>query len=221
MARAFAAADVEGDVDRLLDPLTLHDIGFDLVRRGEAVWLLGAGRGGLTLTRASTGTAVYGGPTPESWRYTVTAPGPSETSTTFAPAGRVHVRQNAAPEAPWRGRSGLTVAAASGVLATSLAGSLLGQSQATADNLREAIQSGLRLALPETTAAGGGQGRVAAPLTDWKPYRLGPTGRTPRSDCTRWCCRRRRACAGCRRRWCRGRTRPARRRAKASGNTWR
>ncbi len=76
VARAFAAATVEGD-DRLLDPLTLDDVGFDLVTRGEAVYLLGAGRGGLTLTRASTGTAVYGGPEPDTWRYTITAPGPS------------------------------------------------------------------------------------------------------------------------------------------------
>ncbi len=42
-----------------------------------------------------------------------------------------------------------------------------------ADNLRAAISQGLRLALPETTMAGAGAGRIAAPQTDWKPYRLG------------------------------------------------
>ena len=108
----------------------------------------------------------------------------------LAPASRVvHVRHNTDPSAPWRGRSGLAVAAATGALAASLAGSLTaeseipitrvipqpsGNSQTTADSIREAISTGLRLALPETTAAGGGAGRSSAPLTDWKPYRIGP-----------------------------------------------
>ena len=49
-----------------------------------------------------------------------------------------------------------------------------GDSQTTAESIRKAITEGLRLALPETTASGHGSGRSSAPLTDWKPYRLGP-----------------------------------------------
>ena len=35
VARAFAAAEVEGDADGLLDPTTLYQMGFDLVREGQ------------------------------------------------------------------------------------------------------------------------------------------------------------------------------------------
>ena len=65
-----------------------------------------------------------------------------------------------------------------------------GDSQSTANSIRNAITTGLRLALPETVAAGGGSGRASAPLTDWKPYRLGPDymaggRRTPRAGAAR------------------------------------
>ena len=35
VARAFAAAEVVGDADGLLDPTTLYQMGFDLVREGS------------------------------------------------------------------------------------------------------------------------------------------------------------------------------------------
>ena len=63
VARAFAAAEVDGDEEGLLDPTTLYQMGFDLIREGQSVWLLEAGTGRLRLTRASTGSDVYhGGP---------------------------------------------------------------------------------------------------------------------------------------------------------------
>ena len=101
----------------------------------------------------------------------------------------IHIRQNSDPTCPWRGRSGLAVALSSGGLAASLVHALTaegeipisriipqpqGDSQSTANSIRKSITTGLRLALPETVAAGGGAGRSSAPLTDWKPYRLGP-----------------------------------------------
>ena len=188
VGRAFAAAEVEGD-DGLLDPLTMEALGWDLVAQGQSIWLLDVGSDGPRLTRSTSSTAVYGGDSPSSWRYTITSPGPSQTQTSSAGSDRVlHARQNTSPDAPWRGRSGLDVAASSGALAMALAGSLaaegeipivrvipqpFGQSQATADNIRDAVQRGLRLALPETTQAGGGAGRMTSPQTDWKPYRVG------------------------------------------------
>ena len=190
VARAFAAAEVEGD-DGLIDPTTLYQMGFDLVREGQSVWLLDVGSGRLRLSRAATGTDVYqGGPAPESWTYQVTTNGPSTTHTIRASADQViHIRQNSDPTCPWRGRSGLAVAQASGGLAATLVHALtaegevpslriipqpFGQSQTAADNIRAAVNSGLKLALPETTASGGGAGRSSSPLTDWKSYTLQP-----------------------------------------------
>ena len=60
VARAFAAAEVSGD-DGLLDPTTLYEMGFDLVREGQSLWLLDGGTGRLRLSRASTGSDVYQG----------------------------------------------------------------------------------------------------------------------------------------------------------------
>ena len=190
VARAFAAAGVEGD-DGLLDPGTLYQMGFDLVREGQSLWLLDANTGRLRLSRASTGSDVYqGAAARESWTYRLTLPGPSVTTTVRASADQViHIRQNSDPTCPWRGRSGLAVAQSSGGLAATLVHALTaegdipisriipqpqGDSQNTADSIRQAITTGLRLALPETTTAGHGAGRSSAPLTDWKPYRLGP-----------------------------------------------
>ena len=190
VARAFAAAEVEGD-DGLLDPTTLYAMGFDLVREGQTLWLLEAGTGRLRLSRAATGTDVYqGAAAAASWTYQVTLPGPSITHTVRASADQViHIRQNSDPTCPWRGRSGLAVAQASGGLAASLVHALtaegevpslriipqpFGQSQPAADSIRAAVNTGLRLALPETTASGGGAGRSSAPLTDWKSYTIQP-----------------------------------------------
>ena len=190
IARAFAAAGVDGD-DGLLDPGTLYQMGFDLVREGQSLWLLDASTGRLRLSRASTGSDVYEGSADrESWVYRLTLPGPSVTTTVRARGDQViHIRQNSDPTCPWRGRSGLEVAQSSGGLASTLVHALTaegevpvsriipqpqGDSQSTANSIRNAITTGLRLALPETVAAGGGSGRASAPLTDWKPYRLGP-----------------------------------------------
>ena len=92
--------------DGLLDPATLYQMGYDLVREGETVWLLEAGTRGLRLLRASTGTDVYqGGAARESWTYRLTLPGPSTTTTVRASADQViHIRQNSDPTNPWRGR---------------------------------------------------------------------------------------------------------------------
>ena len=121
IARAFAAAEVEGD-DGLLDPTTLYSMAFDLVREGQSLWLLDASTGRLRLSRASTGSDVYQGSAEhESWTYRLTLPGPSITTTVRASAEQVvHIRQNSDPTCPWRGRSALEVAQSSGVLAATL-----------------------------------------------------------------------------------------------------
>ena len=90
VARAFTAAEVDGDAEGLLDPATLYQMGYDLVREGETVWLLEAGTRGLRLLRASPGADVYqGGAARESWTYRLTLPGPSTTTTVRASADQV------------------------------------------------------------------------------------------------------------------------------------
>ena len=170
VARAFAAAGVEND-DGLLDATTLASMGFDLVREGQSIWLLDVGTGRPRLSRASTGSDVTEGSADrESWTYQLTLPGPSITTTVRASAEQViHLRQNSDPTCPWRGRSGLEVAQSSGGLASTLVHALTaegevpisriipqpqGDSQSTANSIRNAITTGLRLALPETVAAG-------------------------------------------------------------------
>ena len=80
VARAFAAAEVEGD-EGLLDPTTLYQMGYDLVTEGQTLWLLDGGTGRLRLSRAAPGTGVYeGAAAADSWTYQVTLPGPSITT---------------------------------------------------------------------------------------------------------------------------------------------
>ena len=97
--------------------------------------------------------------------------------------------------APWRGRAPLVLAGLSGALATALerslgqeiagpVGSLIPVPQdASAEGdddadpfgplKREIAALAGRVGLVETTAAGYGEGRAAAPAEDWKPRRIG------------------------------------------------
>ena len=167
-------------------------------------------------------TSTEGSADRESWVYRLTLPGPSVTTTVRASADRViHIRQNSDPTCPWRGRSGLEVAQSSGGLASTLVHALTaegevpisriipqpqGDSQSTANSIRNAITTGLRLALPETVASG----RMALdghPLRSQIGNRIGLARTTWRaaSTSTRWPCRRSRPCAAYRRRWHRAR----------------
>ena len=190
--RALASATVEGpeSVRQALTPSVLFNIGFDVARDGESVWRIGAG--GRLEPLASV--SVEGGPDPSTWQYRVDRPGPTLTETRTVPAaGVVHVRH--APDAmmPWRGRSPIAVASATGRLAAGLESALSDESnnapravvvaipegphdgQALADTIQ---QSRGRLNLPETTAGGYGD-RAGAPVRDWRPERFGPDPPAP------------------------------------------
>ena len=193
VARALAVATVEGD-GGLLTPDLLSGIGYDLIRQGESLHLFAVDLSGRpSLLRASTTVPVVSGSAdPRTWRYSLSVPGPSIDRTVSACADEVcHVRINASPWQPWRGRSPLRVAESTGRLASALVKSLGEESavyvarmiamptataQATINGLKALIADPkyARLLLPETTASGFGQGRSSAPLTDWKPSRLGP-----------------------------------------------
>ena len=188
VARALATAAVTGDRGAL-PAETRYAIGYDLVKHGQYVALLQMDPdGSARLLRADANSPTYGGPERESWRYNLTIGGPSHTRTLTAPAASVaHVLWNSDSITPWRGRSPLAVAAASGSLAARVAHSLTGeadipsvrvtpmpagQKKETAQFIANRLRQG-GLQFPETAMAGGGQGRVAAPITDWKGNRYG------------------------------------------------
>ena len=192
ISRMLSLATVDEPVGSILTPHTLAAIAFDLVRRGESVWLVHVNeRGQVELLRASVAT-VFGGPRRDSWTYSLTISGPTHTASQNALAAEVlHIRVNTPPERPWRGVSPLGQASATGRLAQRLTSALgdeagtavctllavsAGTSEAAAASFNSVISSagGRRLAFPETQAAGGGASRSSAPLTDWIPRHVRP-----------------------------------------------
>ena len=195
MGRAFASAQLTPPVEAV-SPAVLGMVGRAIVRRGECIFLIDVDADGLRLTPA-TSWEVTGGPEPESWTYRLQLAGPSSDTERIAPAaGVVHIRPYVEPSAPWRGiapieAAGLTaemLANAERHLADETGGArgyLLpvplgndGDDDDDAPSPLDALQADVqglrgRVALVETTAAGWGEGRGAAPQSDWKPQRIG------------------------------------------------
>ena len=120
------------------------------------------------------------------WTYR----GPSETVQRFLPSrGVVHVRIGADPVMPWMGVSPLVNAGLSSALlarielrtgqeANARVGHLLPVPDGTSDESIDALKVDLgalegKIALVESQTAGHGQGRQAAPSSDWRLQRLG------------------------------------------------
>ena len=188
--RAFASAKVEPmtAATRCLTPQVQELCGRELVRKGEALFLLEVVRGEAVLMPVSWWD-TYGGHRPESWQYQVTLAGPDQTTTMRVEAERVvHVRYGATPTEPWRGVSPLAHSRATSDLAamletrlsqevTAAVGTLIPVPQNAGDTTELQQQlAGLRgkVALVPTTAAGWNtDGRAGAPRADWKTERLG------------------------------------------------
>ena len=187
-ARSLAAADVRpaGTAAAAVTPDVLAAIGRGLCRRGEALFVIDTA-GGLRLRQAWE-WFVRGGADPDGWTYRVTLGGPDTTEyITLAAAAVVHVRYATDPIRPHVGRGPLQWAAETGRLAGALEqasadeaagprGHLipLPEGATKTDELKAQIQALRgRVALPETTAGGHGQGAGAAPNRDWRPERLG------------------------------------------------
>ena len=190
--RALASATVDGPPSAVsaLAPSALFQIGHDLARHGEAVFRIGPG-GRLD---PAGGVTVTGGADPDSWQYRVDLIGPTMTEQRTIPAaGVVHIRHAPDPTMPWRGRSPIAVASATGRLAAGLESALSDEANNApravvvpipegphdAQALADTIQGSRgRLNLPETTAAGYGD-RAGAPARDWRPARFGPDPPAP------------------------------------------
>ena len=187
-ARSLSTATVTPDGAAPIGTRWLQEVGRDLARRGEVVYLVDvAPRGRLRLLRASAADVSGDGPDPADWWYRLTVTGPRTTRTVTAPAGSVvHVRYATEPHAPARGVSPLQYASLTGRLGANLerslgheAGGAVGRLIALPEGhqnpagLADAIRTADgRTLLPETVAGGWGD-KQGAPKRDWKPERLG------------------------------------------------
>ena len=191
-ARAFASAELSPAIPAVT-PSVLASVGRELVRRGESLWSITVRRGEIELRPAGSWD-IAGGSDPASWIYRLDLHGPSGGETRVYPAASVlHFRFATDPERPWHGISPLGYARLSGKLAANLelrlgeeagarVGYLLpvpsdGGDGAVGDPL-SSLKADLgalagNTALIETTSAGFGEGRAAAPQSDWKAQRMG------------------------------------------------
>ena len=205
-ARAFAVATVRPatSTTRALRPDVLALLGRDLIRRGEAVHVIEVGRDGAVTLLPAGSWDVTGGPDPSTWRYRCDTFGPSGNTTRMLPAAQVvHARYSIDPARPWFGIGPLGWATLTGRLHAALEDALADEAGGTRghvlpmpqgpavdgdDPATDDPQAQLRAdiaalhgqtVMVETTAAGYGEGRGAAPLADWKPQRLGAAPPAP------------------------------------------
>ena len=196
--RAFQAAAIRGaatPATRAVTPAILALIGRQLVRRGEAVLAIEV-RGGDVVLIPAASHDVEGGPDPAGWWYRLDLFGPSGNVTRRRPAAAVvHATYAVDPATPWLGVAPLAWARATGTLAANLearlgeeAGAAVGAflpvpadqggADGEATDRHAALKASIRAArgrgvLVETTAAGWGDGRQAAPAADWQQRRFG------------------------------------------------
>ena len=196
-ARAIAAASLSPAVPSLT-PAIRADIARSLIRSGESLYMIEVQRGAVSLLPVGSWD-IRGAPAETTWLYRLDLFGPSGNTTRFVPSGAVlHFRYSTRPETSWSGQSPLQWAASTGALAANVearlaeeAGGPVGhvlpvpQDPASSDDDESAEEKPLdtlrkdlaalkgRTAIVETTAAGWGEGRGAAPQQDWQSKRIG------------------------------------------------
>ena len=196
-ARGLAAADASGAPDGVLQAISatmLADAGRDLVRRGEAIFVIDIGEDGLELTRAGTWD-LRGGARRSDWTARVTLYGPSESWTRILPYEQLlHFRYASDPARPWRGVSPVEWASLSSQLHARSTGALSADMRALSATLivtppasqqddedddplagtkETAMQAGGRSLFVETLKGSAADIREA-PERDWRGQRLGP-----------------------------------------------
>ena len=165
----------------------------NLIRRGEDVHAIRVEGGAVRLQPVGSWD-VRGGMPESGWWYRIDTYGPSDNRTEVVPAAAVlHCRYGVDSARPWYGLAPLQWARATGTLAANLetrlgeeAGGAVGHVLAVpADGgdggdddplaMFKADLAGARgrTIVAETTAAGWGEGRTAAPMADYKPQRFG------------------------------------------------
>ena len=197
LSRAFASAEVVGEpwVAEAVTPGVLAQVGRDLIRSGDPMHVIRMGRDGMVTLIPASSWHWEGTHDPATWTVRATAYGPSTSTTWNLPASAVvFVRWGGTPGQPYVGTGPLSWAhttarlqseversladEAQGPLAQLLAIPSDGGDDAAGDPLKllKADIAGARgkALLLETSAAGWGEGRTAAPQRDWQASRLGP-----------------------------------------------
>ena len=198
LARAFAGADVQGPdfARQAVSPAFLALVGRDLVRRGQSLHVIRVGGDGrVRLAPAADWSWQDGSDDPESWNVRATCYGPAASVTRLVPAdGAVFVSWSVTAGTPYVGTGPLAWASTTGRLAAQSERSLADEVSGPVAQILPVPSDGGdggdddplaqlklditgamgRAVLTETTSAGWGEGRQAAPAADWKPQRLGP-----------------------------------------------
>ena len=191
-AACLAGARLTPDLPAL-SPACLSLVGRDLIRNGESVHLIRLDGDQIRLLPAASWD-VRGNQTPNSWFYRVDIFGPtadSPTSEIVSGAEVLHIRYSTSPARPWYGIGPLSWASKTGSLAGGLEARLSGEAQGASgyvmplpadggddDNdplasLKTDLAKGGKTYFVETTAAGFGEGKMAAPQSDWQAKRYG------------------------------------------------
>ena len=194
-SRAFAAATLTpADVRPALAPAVLALIARNLIRRGEDFHRVYIRGGRIVLEPCGFAYAHGNGPDPMTWTYNATLYGPTDSRHEWVPAASMlHTRYSVDSSRPWFGQGPLHWAHRTGTLAGALetrlgeeAGGPVGHvipipsdgGDGTDDDPLASLKSDLanargRTVLTETTTAGWGEGKMAAPQADYKPQRFG------------------------------------------------
>ena len=197
LSRAMSSAEVVGEpwVRETVTPAFLGQVGRDLIRSGDSMHVIRMSVDGMVRLIPASSWHWEGTHDPTTWTVRATAYGPSTSTTWNLPAsGVVFVRWGSTPGQPYVGTGPLSWAhttarlqseaersladEAGGPLAQLLAIPQDGGDDTDDDPLKmlKADIAGARgkALLIETSAAGWGEGRTAAPARDWQAARLGP-----------------------------------------------
>ena len=194
--RAFAAGAVSPVTARTaaVTPAVLQLAARQAIRYGEALFLIDVTAAGLIQLLPCVTWHVLGGVDPAEWLYVASVAGPSVTATRTVPAsGVVWLPFSTQPDRPWIGRGPMASASSTSALCGNLelrlsqeaggpVGAVIpvpidGGDGTDADPLK-GLKEDLRasrggVSLVETSSAGWGEGRAAAPQRDWRQARYG------------------------------------------------
>ena len=199
LSRAFASAEVDVApwVQEAVTPCVLAQVGRDLIRSGDSMHVIRMGVDGMVRLIPASSWHWEGSHDPDSWTVRATCYGPSTSTTWNLPAsGVVFVRWGSTPGQPYVGIGPLSWAHTTARLQSEAERSLADEAQGPLAQLLAIPQDGgddfdsdsdpLKMLkadiagargkalLVETSAAGWGEGRTAAPQRDWQSSRLGP-----------------------------------------------
>ena len=196
-SRGFAAAEVTGDRGAL-DPITLSHMARELCRSGNSMWWIRVGDAGDVRLLPVGDWDPHGPYDPELVSYRISIYGASDNVVRWVPNdGVIHAKYAFDSTRPYYGVSPMAYAHSSGTLAGYLERRLGEEASAAVGHLLPvpdrhgaegpdddgtdplaAFKSDLgsakgRTLLVESTAAGWGDGRAAAPQAEWTPKRFG------------------------------------------------